>query len=60
MYKDKNEKFNTINFREAWDKARELDPSLPEMSHRQNQDDESAIISLARRIEELEYYWSLK
>ena len=56
-YKTSYPKVNSIDFKKAWEKACQLDPGLKKLAS----DEETlrdALVSLARRVAELEEEWS--
>lgn len=56
-YKTMYAHINEMGDRAAWEEARSLDQTLPE-EPKTEADLKSALVSLTRRVKELEYEWS--
>jgi hypothetical protein len=57
-YHTRYEHINRIDFKGAWKNATGYDGGLPKDPPKLPDDGERAIVTLARRVEELEYEWS--
>jgi hypothetical protein len=57
-YRTRYEKINEIGVKEAWEVAREFDPSLRSLDPADPEALREALTTLARRVRELEHEWS--